>query len=68
MARAALGWTTAELAAAAQVAANTVSRFETGRRGGHSATVGAIEEALKGAGVRFLDDGESIGVTLSKVR
>ena len=65
MARAALGWKNHELASAAQVTGNTISRFELGKVSTTS-TVQAIQSALEAAGVRFVDDGELIGVTMAK--
>lgn len=66
MARAAIRWTVAELAEAARLQPNTVSRIENGTRGGHATSMTAIQSALEAAGVRFVDDGERIGVTVAK--
>lgn len=60
MARAALGWGVRDLAAKADVNANTVTRIENGC----DATVGVLtrlKEALENAGIVFLDPGESKG-------
>lgn len=57
MARAALSWSTQELASKAGVGVNTVNRFEAG----HDARVSSVEKmqaALEAAGVAFLADGE----------
>ncbi|MEM7400127.1 MAG: transcriptional regulator [Pseudomonadota bacterium] len=65
MARAGLGWKNHELATAAQITGNTVSKFERGG-GVHASTVEALQSALEAAGVQFIDDGERIGVTIKK--
>ena len=68
MARAALGWSSAELARRAQVGVATVNRFET-----HSelipATISAMQRALEDAGIIFeeADDG-STGVRRRRLR
>jgi hypothetical protein len=68
MARAALGWSSAELARRAHVGAATVTRFET-----HSelipATISAMQRALEDAGIIFeeADDG-SAGVRRRRLR
>ena len=57
MARAALSWSTQDLASKAGVGVNTVNRFEAG----HDARVSSVEKmqaALEAAGVTFLADGE----------
>ena len=56
MARAALDWGVRDLAKAADVSANTVARFESGKKS-NASTVKLIQRALEEAGVRFLDDG-----------
>jgi transcriptional regulator with XRE-family HTH domain len=56
MARAALGWGVRDVAKAAGVNVNTVSRFE----GGQNVTVSTIERiraAFEAAGVKFLKNG-----------
>jgi transcriptional regulator with XRE-family HTH domain len=72
MARAALGWTTSELAKAAKVGISTVNRFETDQAVPIPATLTAIQRALEDAGIIFLDDGETNdggpGVRLKKVQ
>jgi transcriptional regulator with XRE-family HTH domain len=57
-----LRWTVAELSERAQVAPNTITRFEADKSV-NTATVGAIEDALEAAGVEFLPDN---GVRLKK--
>jgi transcriptional regulator with XRE-family HTH domain len=49
--RAAAGWTQAELAAAAGVRQETVSRIEGGKNAPNVATVDKLDRALKRAGV-----------------
>ena len=55
MARAALGWGVRELAEAAGVTANTITRIENGSDAKQS-TMDAIEAALTRVGVEFLGD------------
>lgn len=66
MARAALNWTTRDLARAAGVGVNTVNRFE----GGSDARVSSVDSlrsALERAGVTFIDEnGGGAGVRLTK--
>ena len=57
MARAALNWSNPDLAAAAKVGVNTVSRFEQGGDARRS-SLEAIRRAFEGAGVVFLGHGE----------
>ena len=62
MARAALEWRTTDLARAANVGANTVNRFETGRDARIS-TVEKLRSALEAAGVVFIaENGGGAGV------
>jgi transcriptional regulator with XRE-family HTH domain len=66
MARAALDWSTSDLARAANVGANTVNRFETGQDARMS-SVDKMRSALESAGVIFVDEnGEGPGVRLRK--
>jgi transcriptional regulator with XRE-family HTH domain len=67
MGRAALGLGVRELAEAAGVTANTVSRCETSG-GGQAATLDAIQTALEKAGIIFIaaDNNGGIGVRLKK--
>ena len=65
MARGALGWSSEDLAKAANVHRNTVNNFETGRYGGKPEVLDAIQKALEDAGVIFLDDdGTGPGIRL----
>lgn len=57
MARAAVGWSTRELAERANVGATTVNRFEVEARAPIRATLMAIQRALEAAGVEFLEGG-----------
>lgn len=57
MARAALKWSVRDVAAAAQVSPNTVTRIESGGMS-NASTLGAIRHAFEAVGVRFLADGE----------
>lgn len=72
MARAAIGWTTTELAKAANVGISTVNRFETDQAVPIPATLAAIKRALEDAGVVFTAEGETAdggpGVRLKKGR
>ncbi len=66
MARAALGWGVRELAAKANVTANTVTRIENGADAKHS-TIEALKRALEDAGVEFIaENGGGAGVRLRK--
>lgn len=66
MARAALNWTVRDLAAEADVAANTVSRFENGTDA-YGETLLKLRRALEAGGVIFIDeDDEGPGVRLRK--
>ena len=56
MGRAALGWSVQQLAERADVAVNTVVRFERGR-GSLGKTAEALQAALERGGVRFRSDG-----------
>jgi transcriptional regulator with XRE-family HTH domain len=67
MARAAINWTVRQLAEAAQVHRNTITNIETGKYAGDSATLVAIESALRRAGVEFIDEnGGGRGVRFRK--
>jgi transcriptional regulator with XRE-family HTH domain len=66
MARAALGWGIRELAAAAKVAVETVSRFERGDAL-KERTVEAIKHAFEAAGIEFIpENGGGPGVRFRK--
>lgn len=58
MARAALKWSVREVAAAARVSPNTVTRIETGGTS-NASTLDAIQRAFEAAGVSFLAEGEA---------
>ena len=61
MARAALDWTTADLAGAASVGVNTVNRFEAGQDARMSSVM-KLKAALQAAGVEFIDNERGEGV------
>jgi transcriptional regulator with XRE-family HTH domain len=62
MARAALDWSTTDLARAANVGVNSVNRFETGRDSRIS-TVEKLRSAVEAAGVVFIaENGGGAGV------
>jgi transcriptional regulator with XRE-family HTH domain len=64
MARAALDWSTTDLARAANVGVNTVNRFETGRDA-RIKTVEKLRSAMEAAGVAFIaENGGGAGVRL----
>ena len=66
MARTGLGWGVRDLAAKADITANTVTRFENGG-GIHLNTAKAIQDALEAAGTEFLDpDNGGPGVRLQE--
>ncbi len=66
MARAALDWSTQDLARAASVGVNTVNRFEAGQDARVS-SVDKMRAALEAAGVIFVaENGEGPGVRLRK--
>jgi transcriptional regulator with XRE-family HTH domain len=68
MARAALEWRAADLARAANVGANTVNRFETGRDARIS-TVEKLRSALEAAGVVFIaENGGGPGVRFREAK
>ncbi|WP_395696761.1 multiprotein-bridging factor 1 family protein [Methylocella sp.] len=67
MARAALNWSLADLAARAGVHRNTVSNFETGKFAGTEDAISAMRTALESAGVEFIaENGGGAGVRLKK--
>nr|WP_210249211.1 MULTISPECIES: helix-turn-helix domain-containing protein [unclassified Methylobacterium] len=62
MARAALGWTTQDLAREASVGANTINRFEAGQDARLS-SVEKIRTALEAAGLEFIpENGGGAGI------
>ena len=68
MARAALDWSTTELARAANVGVNSVNRFETGRDARIS-TVEKLRSALEAAGIVFIaENGGGEGVRFRETK
>ena len=68
MARAALDWSTTDLARAANVGVNSVNRFETGRDARIS-TVEKLRSTLEIAGVAFIaENGGGVGVRFREPR
>ena len=64
MARAALGWSVRELAAKAEIAANTVSRYENGADA-YGGTLLKMQRVFENAGIEFIDEnGGGPGVRL----
>jgi transcriptional regulator with XRE-family HTH domain len=64
MARAALGWSVRELAAKAEIAANTVSRYENGADA-YGDTLLKMQRVFENAGIEFIDEnGGGPGVRL----
>ena len=60
-ARGLLGWSQTELAEAAGVALQTISKFETGDRTPIANNLIAIRRALEAAGVKFIPAGKTGG-------
>ena len=68
MARAALDWSTADLARAADIGQATVNRFETGRDARIS-TVEKLRSALEAAGIAFIaENGGGVGVRFRELK
>lgn len=66
-ARALLGWTQNEVAAAAGTTARTIIRLEAGETTARATTASAIRTALEAAGVEFIaENGGGPGVRLRK--
>jgi ribosome-binding protein aMBF1 (putative translation factor) len=66
-ARALIGWSQPELAAAARVGVSTIQNFETGRSVPNPKNMSDIIAALEAAGVIFVDEnGDGPGVRLKK--
>jgi transcriptional regulator with XRE-family HTH domain len=66
MGRAALGWSTSELAREANLGGNTVNRFESGQDARVS-SVDKMRSAMEAAGVEFIaENGGGPGVRLRK--
>jgi transcriptional regulator with XRE-family HTH domain len=61
MARAALRWTTKDLAKRARIDGNTVIRFENGKRKSNETTMLVIKQAFEAAGLIFIDADETAG-------
>jgi transcriptional regulator with XRE-family HTH domain len=57
MARAAVRWTVADVAARARVSANTVTGFETERTSPHPVTLDALKRVYEAAGCSFIESG-----------
>jgi len=69
MARAALNWTVRDLANATGLHRNTVTNIEVGRYAGDPDSLALIEEALRTAGIDFIDEnGGGSGVRLRERR
>jgi transcriptional regulator with XRE-family HTH domain len=67
MARAALNWTVRHLAEVTGVHRNTITNIEVGRYAGDPRTLELLENALKRAGIQFIDEnGGGPGVRLRK--
>jgi len=64
MARAGLNWTLEDLAKKAKINPNTLSRYERGQDVLLS-TLAKAEQALRHAGVTFIDDHTGIGVVVA---
>jgi transcriptional regulator with XRE-family HTH domain len=68
-ARALLGWSQEELAAAAHVSVGTVRHFESGKTVPMYNTLAGMQRALEDAGVLFIaENGDGPGVKLRKTR
>ncbi|VTZ27357.1 conserved hypothetical protein [Methylocella tundrae] len=65
MARAGLSLGARELAEAARVSVNTITRFEAGQ-GVQAMTLGLIQKALEMKGVEFTSDSSGVGAWLRK--
>jgi DNA-binding transcriptional regulator YiaG len=65
-ARAWLDWSQDELAAKASVSLSTVRDFEKGRRVPIANNLTAMRVALEAAGIAFVDEGGSSGITYAK--
>jgi transcriptional regulator with XRE-family HTH domain len=64
MARAALGWSLDDVAAAARVNRKTVLAFERGERRPREGNAEAIRNAFEDAGVRFVGRGADAGAVV----
>lgn len=61
-----LDWTQAALAAKASVSLSTVRDFEKGRREPIANNLTAMRVALEQAGIAFVDDGGTSGISVTK--
>jgi transcriptional regulator with XRE-family HTH domain len=66
-ARAANGWTRAQLGAAAGVDASTVQRIEIGTSGGLAETRAKLQRALETQGFTFAEEGERVSVAWTEM-
>jgi transcriptional regulator with XRE-family HTH domain len=66
MARAALKWSSTELADRASVGEATVARFERGSKATSSTIISAIQRALEAVGVEFIERGVRLRETSAK--
>jgi transcriptional regulator with XRE-family HTH domain len=67
-ARALIGWSQEQLAAASKVAKATIANFELGKRLPYDRTLDDLVAALEGAGVRFIaENGDGPGVRLRRL-
>jgi transcriptional regulator with XRE-family HTH domain len=67
MARAALQLGVRELAELSKTSAMTITRFETGKSGGHADTLRKLQTSLEAAGIEFIaENGGGAGVRLRK--
>jgi transcriptional regulator with XRE-family HTH domain len=68
-ARALLGWSQEELAAAAHVSVGTIRNFESGKSVPMYNTLAGMQRALEDAGILFItENGDGPGVRLRKPR
>ncbi len=66
-ARALLGWSQDQLAAASEIPKRTIARLELGEGSAQQRTLAAIRSALEAAGVEFIaENGGGAGVRLRK--
>ncbi|MES0064167.1 helix-turn-helix domain-containing protein [Mesorhizobium sp. M0041] len=66
-ARALVGWSQDQLAAASQVAKTTIANFEAGKRTPYDRTLVHLQAALEAAGVELIpQNGGGAGVRLAK--
>jgi transcriptional regulator with XRE-family HTH domain len=65
-ARALIGWSQEELAAASKVEKATIANFELGKRAPYACTLDGLRAALEAAGVEFINVGGQPGVKLEE--